>query len=112
MSKGTSFPHISFEKKVRGAIIFSLLNSFGIISKINNTIFNPLKIDGILILLIKHNIFFIKSILPIKCSRTCIGLKLTSIMSIIDEKLHMFYVDMNDYWSIVLDVVLEIGEIV
>lgn len=56
ISKSASVSDMRFEQKVRGAIAFGTINAFGIIGKIDNSVFNSLIIRGLTVILIKHPI--------------------------------------------------------
>ena len=87
-------------------------NTFGIVCKVDNSIFNSLKVFGFAVLLVKHPIFPVNSASSTKTSRAFVSFKLTSIVSILYEKLHMFWdMTVDNDGSIIFNVKLQIVEI-
>ena len=112
ISKSAPISDMRFEQKVRGAIAFGTINTFGIIGKIDHSVFNPLKIRSLTVTLIKHPILPRCSRSPWQWSWTLICLKLIPVMCVFHKKFHMFAdMNLNDNRGVVLNVVGKIFEI-
>ena len=110
--KSTSLSHMFFYKQIRLSISSTTLDSFWIICKVYYSILNSLEVSCFVIFIIKHSIFPINSWLPTETSWTFIGFKLTSIVSILYEELHMLWnMNMDNDRSIILNVELKVVEI-
>lgn len=85
------------------SIAWGTVNSLGVISEVNNTIFNSLMIIRSWILFVKHSIFPLSSRLPAQRAWAFASFKLISVMGILDKKLHVLGdMHMNDDGCIIL----------
>ena len=103
---------MSLQQKVRRTVGFSAVDSFGVICKINHSIFNSLKICRYAIMFIEHPIFPASSWWTWKGARAFVGLKLVAVVGVLHKELHML-ADVNlDYdWRIVLYVKLQVLQV-
>ncbi len=103
---------MGFQQKVWGTIGFGTVDTFGVVSKVNDTVLDSLEISRLVVMLVEH------PVLP-RCAwwsrerpRALIGLELTPVMSVLHKELHML-TDMNLYNDrrIVLNIVRQVLEI-
>jgi hypothetical protein len=87
-------------------------DSFGVVGKVDHSVLNPLKVFCFAIHFIEHSVFPTDARRPAQRPRTLVRLKLTSIVSVLDEELHVFRdVNVNNDRSVIFDVKLKIVEI-
>lgn len=87
-------------------------DSLWIICEVDDSVLNSLEISRFCVLLIEHAVLPSRSGLPAETSRTFVGLKLTPVVSILDKEVHMLGdMNMDDDWSIILHIELQIVEI-
>ena len=65
-------------------------DTFWVIGKVDHTILDSFKVTCFIVMIVEHSIFPVSSAGSAETSRTLISLKLTSIVSIFNEELHMF----------------------
>ena len=87
-------------------------DTFWVIGKVDHTILDSFKVTCFIVMIVEHSVFPVGSASSAETSRAFIGLKLTSIVSIFDEKLHMLgYMTVDNDRSIVLQVKLKVVEV-
>lgn len=108
----TSCSYVIFQQKVRLTVSQCTVHTLRIIREVYNSILYPLRVLCLRILFIEHSIFPLYSWLPTQWPWTLTSFKLTSIMSVLYEKLHMSCnMTVDDNWSIVLYVVVQVLQI-
>ncbi len=105
----TSITDMFLQQEIRLTISRASTYTMRIVSKVHCSIFNSLKIFGIVMQAIKHSILPSSSRTSTERSWRFRCLELWSIMSILDEKFHMsICMHVNNNWRIVYYVMIKI----
>lgn len=109
ISKSTSISYMRFQQKVWKSVRICAFYTFWIIGKVDNTIFDSFEICRFIVILIEHSIFPSGSWRPRKRPWAFVSFKLTSVMGVFQEKLHVFaHMNLDDDWGIVFNVKLQV----
>ena len=107
VSESAALTDVLLEEKIWLPVSTTDTDTFRIVGEVDDPIFDPLEVISLTVLFIKHSVFPIYTRGTTQTSWALVSLKLTSIMGIFDEKLHMFgHMDVDDDRSVVLNVEL------
>lgn len=100
------------QKHIRFAISGTDAHTFGVVGEVDHAILDSLEVICLAVMIVEHSVFPGGSATPAETSRALVGLELASVVSIFDEELHVLgYMAVDDDWSIVLYVELEVIEV-